>query len=126
MFRFVARDRGIVLEDQADVIKPVQEPMTRCGIDVETFIQALSIRHSLLLEVDLEGWETEYRRHEAVVRGYFARRPGDLLVFNVAGGDGWGPLCEFLGHPVPEAAFPRENVFHPWTPSRASAAAQRR
>jgi len=34
--------------------------------------------------------------------------PSDrLLVFEVK--DGWGPLCEFLGKPVPAGAFPRSN-----------------
>ena len=30
-----------------------------------------------------------------------------LLVFDVT--EGWGPLCEFLGRPVPETEFPRSN-----------------
>lgn len=30
-----------------------------------------------------------------------------LLVFRVA--DGWGPLCEFLGKPVPDEPFPQVN-----------------
>lgn len=34
--------------------------------------------------------------------------PADrLLVYEVK--DGWGPLCEFLGVPVPDAPFPRTN-----------------
>ena len=33
--------------------------------------------------------------------------PERLLVFNV--GDGWEPLCRFLGKPVPETPFPRKN-----------------
>lgn len=75
-----------------------------------------------LVEVDIDGWRTEYVRHEAVVRAYFAARPADLLVFNVTGGDGWEPLCEFLGHPVPETPFPSVNVFRPWVspPEQAS------
>jgi hypothetical protein len=32
---------------------------------------------------------------------------GRLLVFDVA--EGWGPLCGFLGRPVPQAPFPRAN-----------------
>ncbi len=58
------------------------------------------------LKVDIDAWATEHRRHEAVVRAYFADRPADLLVFNLTGGDGWEPLCDFLGHPVPDALFP--------------------
>lgn len=46
-----------------------------------------------------------FRRHtEAVVAGVPEDR---LLVFEV--GDGWTPLCDFLGVPVPDADFPREN-----------------
>ncbi len=33
---------------------------------------------------------------------------GRLLVFNVA--EGWGPLCAFLGVPVPDAPFPQTNA----------------
>lgn len=34
--------------------------------------------------------------------------PADkLLVFEVK--DGWGPLCEFLGVPIPDGEFPRTN-----------------
>jgi hypothetical protein len=46
-----------------------------------------------------------FRRHtEEVVRTIPVER---LLVYNV--GDGWAPLCKFLGLPVPEAAYPSEN-----------------
>ena len=33
--------------------------------------------------------------------------PGKLLVYEL--GQGWGPLCEFLGVPEPEEPFPRLN-----------------
>ena len=34
--------------------------------------------------------------------------PADrLLVYRVS--DGWGPLCEFLGVPVPDTPFPQVN-----------------
>jgi sulfotransferase family protein len=60
------------------------------------------------LTVDIDTWVQEYRRHEAVVRDYFARRPADLLCFRPAESD-WQPLCDFLGLPVPEQPFPWEN-----------------
>jgi hypothetical protein len=69
------------------------------------------------VEVDIDGWATEYRRHEAVVRGYFARRPDDLLVLDIPAGVGWEPLCRFLGKPLPEAPFPWENRFRAWISS---------
>ena len=37
----------------------------------------------------------------------FAGRPSDLLVLDIAAGDGWGQVCPFLGLPVPDAPFPR-------------------
>ena len=46
-----------------------------------------------------------FDRHVAAVRDTV---PDDrLLVFDVA--EGWGPLCCFLGVPVPDAPFPRTN-----------------
>jgi hypothetical protein len=46
-----------------------------------------------------------FRRHtDAVVAGVPKDR---LLVFDVA--EGWGPLCAFLGVPVPDTPYPREN-----------------
>lgn len=46
-----------------------------------------------------------FRRHTEAVVGVV---PTDrLLVFDVA--QGWGPLCDFLGVPVPETPYPREN-----------------
>lgn len=53
------------------------------------------------------GFMTDFfRRHtEAVVAGVPKDR---LLVFEVA--QGWEPLCSFLGVPVPETPYPRENT----------------
>lgn len=59
------------------------------------------------LEVDLDGWRAEAVAHERRVRSYFAGRPHDLLVMDVAAGEGWEVLCPFLGRPVPEQPFPR-------------------
>jgi hypothetical protein len=64
------------------------------------------------LTVDLDTWAIEYRRHEAVVRTYFASRPEDLLAFRPADGD-WEPLCAFLARPVPDVPFPWENRYRP-------------
>jgi hypothetical protein len=46
-----------------------------------------------------------FREHEAEVKATIP--PDRLLVF--APGDGWGPLCGFLGVPVPDEPFPRSN-----------------
>jgi hypothetical protein len=46
-----------------------------------------------------------FEQHNAAVEdGVDAKR---LLVYDVA--EGWGPLCEFLGVPVPDSPFPKVN-----------------
>lgn len=42
----------------------------------------------------------------AVVQSIAAER---LLVYNLCDGEGWLPLCRFLGKPVPPATFPHSN-----------------
>ena len=37
---------------------------------------------------------------------------GKLLIFNVK--EGWKPLCDFLGVPVPDKPFPRANNTKEW------------
>jgi hypothetical protein len=46
-----------------------------------------------------------FHRHEAEVKATVP--PERLLVYPV--GSGWGPLCDFLGVPVPDEPFPTEN-----------------
>ena len=46
-----------------------------------------------------------FNEHVASVRETI--EPERLLVFEVA--QGWEPLCEFLGHPIPEGDFPNVN-----------------
>jgi hypothetical protein len=70
--------------------------------------------HGTFLEVDVAGWKEEYEAHEARVRSYFDSRPNDLLVVDIASGDGWAPLCRFLRHPEPDVPFPSENRFKAW------------
>ena len=80
-------------------------------------------RHFKDTEIPLHGWlygEARmigneelycrcYRRHNRRVREYFRGRSGDLLIMNLAKGDGWELLCEFLGHAVPSRPFPHAN-----------------
>jgi hypothetical protein len=73
--------------------------------------------HNLLF-MDLYGttvfdealFRSGYLQFVEGVRRHFKDRPGDLLVLDVAGGDGWEALCTFLGKPVPEVPFPKANV----------------
>jgi len=50
-----------------------------------------------------------YRDHNAEVLEYFADRPNQLLVMDLAKGDGWEMLCEFLGMAIPTCPFPHLN-----------------
>jgi Sulfotransferase domain len=50
-----------------------------------------------------------YDTHLRNVREYFRDRPDDLLSLDVCGGEGWAPLCRFLGLPNPGGPFPHAN-----------------
>ncbi len=61
-------------------------------------------------DFDRDMFSAAYDRHLADVKEYFNGRERDLLTMNIVEGDGWHPLCEFLGNEVPDVAFPRENA----------------
>lgn len=51
----------------------------------------------------------ERRDRKRRILRYFAERPGDVLVINLMRGEGWEELCQFLGLPIPQEAFPHAN-----------------
>jgi hypothetical protein len=53
-----------------------------------------------------ERFSYVYDAHVRNVLAYFQNRPGDLLVLDICGGQGWETLCPFLGVPVPRERFP--------------------
>lgn len=61
------------------------------------------------LKYDRGRFARAYEEHERRVRDYFRERPGDLLVLDICGGDGWEKLCAFLGLTAPAAPFPHAN-----------------
>ncbi|KAK5994209.1 hypothetical protein PT974_07652 [Cladobotryum mycophilum] len=63
------------------------------------FFEATSLE-----EVRKNAWKT-YDRHNRQVQELVA--PDQLLIYKM--GEGWGPLCEFLGKPVPDVEFPWVN-----------------
>ena len=71
------------------------------------------------VHVEVEEWTRQYHEHHARVLEYFAGRPDDLLVMDVARGDGYEQLCPFLGVEVPAEPFPWANP-DPVRRSRAS------
>lgn len=50
-----------------------------------------------------------FESHNREVVNYFDDRPQDLLVMDLAKGDGWDKLCPFLGVNIPNNAFPHAN-----------------
>ena len=50
-----------------------------------------------------------YEQHNQEVMDYFKDRRQDLLVMDLAKGDGWQMLCPFLGVDIPDAEFPHAN-----------------
>ena len=69
-------------------------------------------------EFSEERFRFVHEDFHARVDRYFADRPGDLLRLDVTAGQGWDRLCPFLGRPVPDEPFPRENVAPAAPPSR--------
>ncbi len=60
-----------------------------------------SIRH-----FDRSVFIEAFHRHHGMVRDYFRDRPGDLLIMDICGGDGWDTLAPFLNLPAPAVDFP--------------------
>lgn len=71
---------------------------------------------------DREHATAVFRRHNDEVRSTIA--PERLLVYEA--GQGWEPLCRFLGVEVPETPFPQENTTETFKARRAEEAAARR
>ena len=73
-------------------------------------VSELRTRYALLNNPDyFEQWRSRakncYREHNEMIKRI---TPKDrLLLFKLE--DGWRPLCEFLGKPIPDVPFPRVN-----------------
>ncbi len=68
-------------------------------------VNDLLIRTGLPMSLDLDGLKQAFVAHNEAVREQIPAHR--LLVYDVKAG--WGPLCEFLQAPVPEASFPQSN-----------------
>ena len=109
------RDPGSWYESAARTIGEALEPpamirlltwQRRRGPDHVDEIQRLAREHEGGQVTTREEAVAAFEQHITDVR---AKVPADqLLLFSVK--DGWGPLCSFLGVPVPDGPFPRENT----------------
>ena len=54
-----------------------------------------------------DTWEDAYYEFDRRVRSFFSEKPDDrIIVMNIPEGDAWEPLCQHLGHSIPETSFP--------------------
>jgi hypothetical protein len=67
-----------------------------------------------------QAWLDAYRAHNAAVREHFRSRPQQYIEFDPTQMREWGPLCRFLGQPIPAAPWPHANVTMPDKPWRAA------
>jgi hypothetical protein len=65
-------------------------------------------RH-FFLEIDRPGWIRERAEASERIARHFRGRPDDLLYIDIPAGDGWQPLCRFLGIDSPDCPFPWKN-----------------
>lgn len=77
-------------EEQHDWLRMVIELLSQNGIP---------------LGLDVAGLEHAFAAHVEAVKA--AIPPERLLVFQAK--DGWDPLCDFLGVPVPDGPYPKTN-----------------
>lgn len=84
-------------------------PMEGGGWKAEEYRQArIKLYGSVHFEAEL--YAERFRAHHMLVDLLFIDREHQLLRYPLTDGAGWGPLCEFLGVPVPRWGFPRVNA----------------
>lgn len=71
-----------------------------------------TFRYSIGNDFPTRGKEIYLKQNEKVRELAAPKGKEGFLEFNVK--EGWGPLCEFLGVPVPDVPFPRINDTEQW------------
>lgn len=90
--------------------KEIKE-MTRIGVACMRIMFAIDCKfeHGELYRrfvANKQIMKQRYRMHTEYVKSVVPKE--DLLIWNVK--QGWAPLCDFLGHKIPECPLPRENM----------------
>jgi Sulfotransferase domain len=86
--------------------RPPRTPQGRFAEDAD---RILYDRATFSEPISVEKFRRAYLRHMEDVSSYFQGRESDLMQFGLISGQGWAPLCDFLGKPVPESPFPHTN-----------------
>lgn len=105
-FILTTRDEGAWLESVED------HRARRDALPIEANCPKAEIRRRLYRSArfDREVYRAALTRHARDVAGYFADRPGDLLLVDICARPAWEPICEFLRCPVPDLPFPHRNA----------------
>jgi hypothetical protein len=102
----------LTVRDADDWLRSVEARWRRVGDPGDFHASHRELRRRLLGSIDFD--ERRVRRaflqHRRRVEAYFADRPGDLLVLDIPGGQGWRELAGFLGGPAPDGPFPALNA----------------
>ena len=101
---------------QATVFSEAMLGMAK-GTPLELFFEKAVTREFGDRIHDREFMLAQYERRKREVMADVP--PERLLVFDVR--EGWAPLCDFLGAPIPETPFPRENSREEMAHIRAAA-----
>jgi hypothetical protein len=86
--------------------RPVEDGADPVMVDHQMMVRKLVLEHTFGGDLSREHALAVLRAHEQDVIS--AVPPDELLVYDVA--EGWGPLCAFLGVPVPDEPFPNTNT----------------
>ncbi|KAF7546989.1 hypothetical protein G7046_g9144 [Stylonectria norvegica] len=81
------------------------EPILGSVAGVASRKEMMGLFEARTVEEARQNARKTYDRHHRVIREMVP--PGQLLVYKM--GDGWEPLCEFLGKPMPDTDFPWVN-----------------
>lgn len=64
------------------------------------------------IDFDKSEYKQAYYKHKYEVLDYFEDKKDQLLVVDITDGDGWKPICKFLGEPVPQEEFPKKDCLY--------------
>ncbi|MGW2633897.1 sulfotransferase family protein [Streptomyces chattanoogensis] len=113
-FILTVREKGSWLASLEENWPTAAAPGSPCGRDDDARGAVRETRRFLREAVygchafDAGRLSRVYDEHVAAVRAHFDGRPGDLLVLDIVGGEGWERLAPFLGVAAPAAPFPAE------------------
>ncbi len=108
-FVLTVRERGAWLRSceaffaTRPAFEPARDESHRVYLELRRFLRAAVYG---CYGFHAQRFEAAYERHLAAMQQLFAGRPEQLLVLDIAAGEGFERLAPFLGRPVPALPFP--------------------